>query len=171
MGKKKIVCIVVFLWITIGSFPLTANMISPDIKNHISIDDVKIIKTKDQNSLIQQQNILIFGCAGDAVTLDPGQATEGESTVRTDNIFEGLVMFKSGSTEIQPCLATSWNFSPDGKNITFNLRQGVKFHDGTDFNADAVVFSFERQYNTSHPYHQYGEWMYWDWLFSDIERV
>ncbi|MCX6661477.1 MAG: ABC transporter substrate-binding protein, partial [Euryarchaeota archaeon] len=64
-----------------------------------------------------------------------------------------------------------WTISPDGKNITFTLRQGVKFHDNTTFNADAVVFSFERQYNTTHLYYQYGEWAYWGYMFSDIQKV
>jgi len=120
---------------------------------------------------LQGTQTLIFGCAGDADKLDPADVTDGESTARTDSIFEGLVEYKSGSAEIEPCLATSWNVSADGKNITFSLRQDVKFHDGTDFNADAVVFSFERQYNTSHPYNQYGEWAYWGYLFSDIQEV
>ncbi|MBA7693083.1 hypothetical protein ES703_101658 [subsurface metagenome] len=93
---------------------------------------------------------LIFGSSGDAVRLDPADVTDGESIQRMDNIFEGLVEYKEGSTEIQPCLATSWETSADGKEITFSLRKGVKFHDGTDFNADAVVFSFARQYDTSH---------------------
>jgi len=118
-----------------------------------------------------KEKVLIFGCAGDADKLDPADVTDGESVARTDSIFEGLVEYKSGSADIQPCLATSWNISEDGLNITFNLRQGVKFHDGTDFNADAVVFSFERQYNTSHSYNQYGEWAYWGYMFSDIQEV
>jgi len=117
------------------------------------------------------EKVLIFACSGDAVKLDPADVTDGESTSRTDSIFEGLVEYKAGTAEIQPCLATSWVTSADNKNITFTLRQGVKFHDNTTFNADAVVFSFERQYNTSHPYHQYGEWAYWGYMFSDIQRV
>jgi ABC-type transport system substrate-binding protein len=117
------------------------------------------------------EKVLIFACSGDADKLDPADVTDGESTARTDSIFEGLVEYKSGTADIQPCLATSWTISPDGKNITFTLRQGVKFHDGTDFNADAVVFSFERQYNTSHPFYQYGEWAYWGYMFSDIQKV
>jgi ABC-type transport system substrate-binding protein len=124
-----------------------------------------------ENKPTVTEKVLIFACSGDADKLDPADVTDGESTSRTDSMFEGLVQYKEGSAEIEPCLATSWVTSDDGKNITFILRQGVKFHDGTDFNADAVVFSFERQYNTSHPYYQYGEWAYWGYMFSDIEKV
>jgi ABC-type transport system substrate-binding protein len=118
-----------------------------------------------------EEKILIFGMSGDADKLDPADVTDGESISRMDSIFESLVEYTSGGTDIQPALATSWNVSSDGLNITLNLRENVKFHDGTDFNADAVVFSFERQYNTSHPYHEYGEWAYWGYMFSDIESV
>jgi len=117
------------------------------------------------------EKVLIFGMAGDADKLDPADVTDGESISRMDNIFEGLVEYTPGATDIQPALATSWNVSDDGLNITLDLRKNVKFHDGTDFNADAVVFSFERQYNTTHPYHEYGEWAYWGYMFSDIESV
>jgi len=117
------------------------------------------------------EGTLVFGSSGDAVRLAPGDVTDGESIQRIDNIFEGLVEFKSGITEIQPCLATSWEMSEDGKEITFHLREGVKFHDGTDFNADAVVFAFARQYDTNHPFHQYGQWPYWGWMYGDIDKV
>jgi len=114
---------------------------------------------------------LVFGSSGDAVRLDPADVTDGESIQRMDNIFEGLVEYEEGSVLIQPCLATSWEPSADGTEIVFNLRKGVKFHDGTDFNADAVVFSFARQYDTNHPFHQYGQWAYWGWMFGDVEKM
>ena len=114
---------------------------------------------------------LVFGSSGDAVRLDPADVTDGESIQRMDNIFEGLVEYEAGSVLIQPCLATSWEASADGTEIVFNLRKGVKFHDGTDFNADAVVFSFARQYDTTHPYNQYGEWAYWGYMFGDVEKM
>ena len=114
---------------------------------------------------------LVFGSSGDASRLDPGDVTDGESIQRMDNIFEGLLEYEAGTTEIKPCLATSWEASADGTEIVFNLRKGVKFHDGTDFNADAVVFSFARQYDTTHPYHQYGEWAYWGYMFGDVDRM
>jgi len=90
-----------------------------------------------------EEKILIFGMSGDADKLDPADVTDGESISRMDNIFEGLVEYTAGGTDIQPALATSWNISDDGLNITLILRKNVTFHDGTEFNADAVVFSFE----------------------------
>jgi peptide/nickel transport system substrate-binding protein len=114
---------------------------------------------------------LVFGSSGDVDRLDPADVTDGESIQRMDNIFEGLVEYEAGSVLIQPCLATSWEASADGTEIVFNLRKGVKFHDGTDFNADAVVFSFARQYDTNHPFHQYGEWAYWGWMFGDVDKM
>ena len=115
--------------------------------------------------------VLVFGSSGDASRLDPGDVTDGESIQRMDNIFEGLVEYEAGSVLIQPCLATSWEASADGTEIVFNLRKGVKFHDGTDFNADAVVFSFARQYDPDHPYFQYGEWAYWGYMFGDVDKM
>ncbi len=56
--------------------------------------------------------------------------------------FEKLIR-KDDKCAYQPELATSWDVAPDGKSITFKLRQGVKFHDGTDFNADAVKFNYD----------------------------
>lgn len=119
----------------------------------------------------KQEQVLIFGSSGDVARLDPADVTDGESIQRMDNIFEGLVEYEPGSTLIKPCLATSWEFSADNKEITFKLRKGVKFHDGTDFNADAVVYSFKRQYDQNHPHHKYGQWAYWGWMFTDIARV
>jgi peptide/nickel transport system substrate-binding protein len=122
-------------------------------------------------SIAYASGTLVFGSSGDAVRLDPADVTDGESIQRMDNIFEGLVEYQAGSCKIQPCLATSWEASADGTEITFNLRKGVKFHDGTDFNADAVVFSFARQYDLNHPFHQYGEWSYWGYMFGDVKKM
>jgi peptide/nickel transport system substrate-binding protein len=118
-----------------------------------------------------RENVLIFGSSGDVATLDPGDASDGETIQRMDNIFEGLVQFKPGTVEIEPCLATSWEISEDGKELIFNLRKDVKFHDGTDFNADAVVFSMSRMYDNNHPFNKYGKWYYWEWSFADVEKV
>jgi peptide/nickel transport system substrate-binding protein len=167
--KKKIIGMFTCLFLLSSALPAT--FAYPCFENHVSSYYGDEDEVGEQNSQILQQKVLIFGCSGDADKLDPADVTDKESTARTDSIFEGLIEYQPGSTLIQPCLATAWTISPDGKNITFDLRQGVKFHDGTDFNASAVVFSFERQYNTSHPYYQYGEWAYWRYMFSDITKV
>ena len=62
-------------------------------------------------------------------------------------MFEGLVVLKPGTTKVVPQLATSWSTSKDGLSWTFNLRKGVKFQDGTPFDAKAVCFNFNRWYN------------------------
>jgi peptide/nickel transport system substrate-binding protein len=87
---------------------------------------------------------LVYGRGGDSVGLDPAYETDGNSFMVCDNIYEALVAYKDESTALEPGLATSWEISPDGLKYTFKLRTGVKFHDGTDFNADAVVFSIGR---------------------------
>jgi ABC-type transport system substrate-binding protein len=118
-------------------------------------------------------SVLVFAAASDAITLDPGDTSDGESMTRTGNMFEGLVEFIPGESGIQPCLAESWETSDDGLEITFHLRRGVKFHDGTDLNADAVIFSIRRQYDAGfEPWHSYGEWTFWNSTMADVvERL
>lgn len=88
---------------------------------------------------------LIFAQGADPRSLDPAYLDDAESSKITYQIYEGLVRYKGGSTEVEPSLATEWSVSPDGKEWTFKLRKGVKFHDGTPFNAEAAKFSIERQ--------------------------
>lgn len=95
---------------------------------------------------------LVVGRGSDANSLDPAEATSFEAIKVADWAFDGLVRFNGNSHEIVPALAESWEISEDGLQWTFKLRKGVKFHDGTDMNADAVVFSFERQRDKDHPY-------------------
>jgi peptide/nickel transport system substrate-binding protein len=90
---------------------------------------------------------LVFGAAGDPAMLDPAFGSDGETFRVSRQIFEGLLGNELGGTEAVPELAEDWEVSEDGLEYTFNLQQDVKFHDGTDFNAEAVCFNFDRWYN------------------------
>jgi len=96
----------------------------------------------------------IFGAQGEPVCLDPAIITDGISGRITNQVFEGLVKFDGNTTNVVPSLAESWETSADGTVWTFTLRQDVKFHDGTDFNADAVVKNWDYWANSSHPVHK-----------------
>lgn len=87
---------------------------------------------------------LVFGGSGEPDTLDSMNTTTGTSLIVTLQLEETLVTFAPGSLELIPALATSWEPNKDSTEWTFTLREGVTFHDGTDFNADAVVFNFQR---------------------------
>jgi peptide/nickel transport system substrate-binding protein len=77
--------------------------------------------------------------------LDPAMVDDGESAKVICNIYEGLLKYNKDSTKVEPGLAEKWDISSDGTKYTFHLRKGVKFQDGTDFNADAVKTSIDRQ--------------------------
>src|SRR5699024_310671 len=87
---------------------------------------------------------LVFGRGGDSTSLDPSRTTEGETFKVTINIYETLLTFEDEGTAVEPGLAQSWNASEDGITDTFELQEGVKFHDGIDFNAEAVLKNLER---------------------------
>ena len=103
--------------------------------------------------LAQAGGTLVVGRGADANSLDPPESQSFEAIKCADWSFDGLVRFEGNNHIIVPSLATSWSVAEDGLTWTFKLRQGVKFHDGTPFNADAVVFSFERQRDPEHPYY------------------
>ncbi|GAA3891155.1 ABC transporter substrate-binding protein [Saccharothrix violaceirubra] len=88
-----------------------------------------------------------FGAAGAPKLFDPFYATDGETFRVARQMFDGLTTFKPGTAEPVGQLAEKWSSSSDGLTWTFNLRKGVKFHDGTEFNAAAVCANFERWYN------------------------
>ncbi len=86
------------------------------------------------------------------ISLDPAIITDYESVKITNAIYEGLVRYADQTSNIEPCLATGWETSDDGKVWMFHLRKDVLFHDGTAFDAEAVVFSFARQIDRTHAY-------------------
>ena len=103
---------------------------------------------------------LVFCSEGSPENFTPAMNTTGTSLDASRPAFDQLIEFERGSTTLKPGLAESWDMSEDGKTITFKLRKGVKFHSTKDwkptrdFNADDVLFSFERQYDEKNPYNK-----------------
>nr|WP_321443039.1 ABC transporter substrate-binding protein [uncultured Cohaesibacter sp.] len=96
------------------------------------------------SSALAARTDLILGVRLEPPHLDPtaGAAAAIDEVVYA-NIFEGLTRIDENGA-VKPALAESWTISEDGKTYTFKLHEGVKFHDGTDFNADDVVFTLDR---------------------------
>lgn len=101
---------------------------------------------------VEGDQVLIFARGGDSESLDPASTTDGESSRITKQIYESLLEFDKGSFEIMPGLAHDWEVADDGLSYTFYLEEGVTFHDGTDFNAEAVKINFERWADPEHAY-------------------
>src|SRR5680860_1349772 len=91
----------------------------------------------------QDDNTLIMARAIDATGLDPHTQTAFASLRLIELIYEPLVRADE-NLEIVPALAETWEFSDDGRQLTFHLREGVTFHDGSDFTAGDVIASYER---------------------------
>ena len=117
---------------------------NPDINGDGIVDIRDLVLVAGRFGQSESDNTLIFGRGGDSITLDPANIEDGESAKVCDMIYDTLVQYRENTTDLEPALAESWTRSADGLTWTFHLRQGVQFHDGTPFNADAVVFSLTR---------------------------
>ncbi|SFR12110.1 ABC transporter substrate-binding protein [Poseidonocella sedimentorum] len=100
--------------------------------------------------------VLIVGQIAEPKALDPAAVTAVNDFRILMNVYDGLVRYKDGTLEVEPALATDWDISEDGTVYTFSLREGVSFHDGTPFNAEAVKFNFDRMLSEDHPFHDTG---------------
>ncbi|WP_017571909.1 ABC transporter substrate-binding protein [Nocardiopsis halotolerans] len=108
----------------------------------------------------------VFASAGDIKTLDPFLTSDGETFRYSRQVFETLLEHESGGTEIVGGLAESWEQSEDGTVWTFHLRDGVVFHDGDEFNAEAVCANFDRWHNLSGGYQSSNNSYYWQSIFG-----
>jgi len=113
---------------------------------------------------------LVVAQTGEPRALDPHTVTALNDFRILVNIYEGLVRFADGTLQIEPALAESWRLSDDGRRYTFHLRRGVRFHDGSAFDAAAVAFNFARMRDPQHPWHHTGPFPL-AFFFDAIERV
>jgi ABC-type transport system substrate-binding protein len=120
-----------------------------------------------RNVAVEGKKEFIFGRGGDSVLLDPAKIEDGASAQVVEQVFEGLYTYKPGNTDVIPLLADGMpQISTDGKVYTIKLKQGIKFHDGTPFNAAAVKFSIERQMTGDKK-----DMPYADFTFGSVQKI
>jgi dipeptide transport system substrate-binding protein len=107
-----------------------------------------------------QAKTLVYCSEGSPENFNPMLNTTGTTFDANKPIYDTLVQFKVGSTQIEAGLAESWEITPDGKTFTFHLRHDAKWQSNKNFkptrgfNADDVIFSFERQWKDANPFHK-----------------
>ena len=127
---------------------------------------------------------LVFCSEGDPGSLNPQTANTVTVADAALPMFDNLVAVPPGGGLVGPALAESWDVSPDGRQYTFHLRRGVRFHTtkrftpSRDFDADDVLFSFNRQWRADNPFHKpasgrfdYFQDMEFPTLLEGIDRI
>jgi dipeptide transport system substrate-binding protein len=127
---------------------------------------------------------LVFCSEGSPENFYPGINTTGTSFDANSQIYSRIVDFERGTTNVVPGLAERWTISPDGLTYTFHLRKGVKWHSNKnfkptrDFNAEDILFMFDRQWKENDPYfkvtspnHSYFNDMGMPKLLKSVEKV
>ena len=115
-------------------------------------------------------HVLVIGQTAEPKSLDPHTVTAVNDFRILVNLYDGLVRYKDKSLEVEPALASSWEISSDHLVYTFHLRENIKFHDGTAFNAEAVKFNFDRLLDPKHPDHKTGPFPL-AFFFKAIDKV
>jgi len=131
-----------------------------------------------------QAKTFIYCSEGSPENFYPAINTTGTSFDASRQVYNRLAQFKPGTTQVEPALAQSWDVSPDGLVYTFHLRKGVKwqttknFKPSREFNADDVIFSFDRQWKPDNPYfkvtsdnHSYFNDMNMPKIMKSLEKV
>ena len=114
---------------------------------------------------------LVIGMASDPTGLDPEAVENNTSGFIMSTIYDSLLRYKTGTTDVAPGIAESWTSSPDGLTYTFKLKSGVKFSDGTPLDAKAVIWNVDRLLNKANPQYIYNTGPvegYIDFTYGDV---
>ncbi|WP_448318124.1 ABC transporter substrate-binding protein [Streptomyces sp. CO7] len=116
------------------------------------------------------KDTFVFGAPGDPSSLDPALASDGETFRVTRQAFEALLEHESGGSKLVGGLAETWESNPEGTVWTFNLRKGVKFHDGEAFNAAAVCANYDHWFNWAGTYQSSAVSYYWQTVMGGFAK-
>jgi peptide/nickel transport system substrate-binding protein len=114
---------------------------------------------------------LVIGQSAEPKSLDPAADTAVNDFRILVNIYDGLVRYAPNSLDVVPDLASKWSVTDSGRIYTFQLRHGVTFQDGTPFNAQAVVYNFDRMLNAGAPGHNTGPFPLAKQYFGVVKKV
>lgn len=117
-----------------------------------------------------KKDTFVFAGAGDPGSLDPALASDGETFRVTRQAFEALLEHESGGTKLVGGLAETWSSNDKGTVWTFNLRKGVKFHDGEAFNAAAVCANYDHWFNWTGTYQSSAVSYYWQTIMGGFAK-
>jgi ABC-type transport system substrate-binding protein len=124
-------------------------------------ENFAVMGVPGQDTFVWMQN-------AEPISLYCADETDGESLRACEQVTQSLLGYEVGGTAVEPVLAESYEPNADLTEWTFNLRQGVKFHDGSDLDANDVVTSLVMQWDAAHPLHKgnTGAFSYWSGLFG-----
>ena len=128
------------------------------MRNHLVLSALLSAGVIAGSPLAHAANSLVFCSEGSPAGFDTAQYTTATDNDASNPIYNRLAEFEKGGTAAEPALATRWDISEDGLTYTFHLRPNVKFHTTKwftptrDFNADDVLFTFNRMLDPEHPF-------------------
>lgn len=140
---------------------------------------VGITMAGEMSALALSPNTTFVYCSeGSPRTFNPQMGADGPTfNASSRTIYNRLVDFEKGGTRVVPSLAKSWTVSKDKKEVTFQLREGVSFQTtpyfkpSRNFNADDVVFTFERMLKKDHPFHKVNGGVYEYFASMDMDKL
>ncbi|RMI37834.1 ABC transporter substrate-binding protein [Streptomyces triticirhizae] len=121
---------------------------------------------RDDDESGGDSEVFVFGAAGVPAALDPSLGSDGETFRVTRQAFETLLDHEPGGTELVPGLAREWSSNEEGTEWTFQLQEGVTFHDGEELTGEVVCQNFDRWYNWSGTYQNTTLSYYWQTVFG-----
>lgn len=130
-------------------------------KDNFAAVQFRVMEDPNDDNIIWEQT-------GEPVTMYCNDESDGETFNACEQVNESLLGYSLGGGQVVPALATEWKASDDGLTWTFTLRQGVKFSDGSDFDATDVLASYAAMWDASSPNHtgDTGDFTYWTAFFG-----